>query len=81
MGYACRILKHGRFNYFEGEMNDFLDVYILTIEGRDARENVMFYPSRKTFDQSNSIGKFSKCLCDPLDGSNSIVEHLYTFGC
>ena len=55
-------------------MNKSLDVYIISIEGRDAEENAMFYPPtptpQKTFDQSNSLGKWAKCLCDPLAGNN-----------
>jgi hypothetical protein len=39
---------------------------IITFEGRGAYENYMFYPQWKTFDQSNSLGKLVKCLCDPL---------------
>lgn len=27
--------------------------YVITIEGRDAQENVMFYSPQKKFDQSN----------------------------
>jgi hypothetical protein len=30
---------------------------MITIEGSDAKENAMFCPTKKTFDQLNSTGK------------------------
>ena len=32
-------------------------------------------------DQSNSLEKQVKCMCDPLDMNNSIVEYLHNFSC
>lgn len=43
------------FQWGEMDMNDPLDLKIRTIEGIDAQENARFYPSQKTFDQSNKI--------------------------
>ena len=37
-----------------------------------------FTVQQKTFDQLNSCRKCVKCLCDPPDGNESIVEHLPT---
>ena len=62
-------------------MNNPLDFQIIIIEGRDAQENAMFYPLKMTLDQSNSPGKRVKCLCDPLDGNNSIIKHPHKFSC
>ena len=31
----------------------------------------------KSFDQSNTHGKWAECLCDPLNGNKSIIEHLH----
>ena len=40
-----------------------------------------FSPPNKTFDQSNSLEWRAECLCDPLDGNNSIIEHFHKFSC
>ena len=37
--------------------NDPWYFHIIIVEGRDAQENAMFYPPKKTFDQSKSRGK------------------------
>ena len=41
----------------------------------------MFYPPNKIFHQSNSLRKWTKCLCDPLNGNDSIVNHLHKLSC
>ena len=62
-------------------INNPWNLNILTIEGSDARENAMFYPQKRTFDPSISPRKWAEGLCDPLDGNNSIAEHLHKFSC
>jgi hypothetical protein len=59
MGFVCRSSKHGRYAIMRGEMgtNNPWDSYIITIEGSDAREKSIYYPLKKTFDQSFSLGK------------------------
>ena len=37
-------------------MNNPLDFYSVIIEGRDAQKFAIFYSSKKTFEQSNSLG-------------------------
>ena len=37
-------------------INSPFDFYIITIEGRDAQDNAMFYPPKETFDPLNSHG-------------------------
>jgi hypothetical protein len=46
-------------SYFEGKMgmNNPLVFSSMTMEGRDAQENVSFIPPKKTFDQPNSLKK------------------------
>ena len=48
---------------------------------RGCKRNCYVYPPKTTFDQSNSRGRLEECLCDPLDGNNSVVEHLHKFAC
>ena len=55
--------------------------HIIAIEGGDARGNAMFYPPRKTYDSSNSLGKRAEGLSGLLDGNDSIVEHIHKFYC
>jgi hypothetical protein len=59
MGFVCRVLKHARWAIVRERMctNNPWDFGIVTIEGYDALENVMVYPPKETFDQSNSHGK------------------------
>jgi hypothetical protein len=38
-------------------------------------------PKITTFDPSHSLEQWMECLCDPLDGNNSITEHLNKFSC
>lgn len=52
-----------------------LEFYIMKFEDTGAHDDVIFYP-RKHSDQSNSLGKRVKCMCDPLGGNNSIVAYL-----
>ena len=39
--------------------------------------NCRVLTAEKTFEQSNLPRKQAEGLCDPLDGNNSIVEHLH----
>jgi hypothetical protein len=41
----------------------------------------MFYSPKNTFDQSNSLEKWARCLGDPFNRNNSIVEHLHKLSC
>ena len=63
------------------DMNYPVDLCIMMIEGRDAQENGMFYPSKKTFDHWMSLEKWVECLCEPLDENASRNEHLHKFSC
>ena len=57
--FICRILKHKVQAILREKtgMNDPLDFKIKEIEGNDAQENALFYPSKHTFDHPNSHGK------------------------
>lgn len=83
MVLVCRILKHGRWAIPRESMgmNNPLDFCIITIEGRNAQENGMFNPSKKTFDKWMSLEIWVERLCDPLDGNDSRDEHLHKFSC
>ena len=49
--------------------------------GKCAQENVMFYPPKRPLTHQIHLTMWVKCLCDPLDGNNSMVEHLHQFLC
>ena len=83
MGFDCTILRHGSWVITKEKVskNNHLDFLIITNARSDAQENAMFYPPKDTFGQSNSLGKWAKCSCDPLDGNNSTIKHLHWFSC
>ena len=62
-------------------MNVPMDISIIVIEESDEQENAIVLSSKKTFDPSNSLGKWVECLCDPLDGNNAKAEHFHQFTC
>ena len=83
MGFIYGILKHGTWATCEGRNGHewFFGFWITVGEGNDAQENVLFYLPKQAFDHLISLRKSTECLCDPMYGDNSSVEHLHQFLC
>ena len=83
MRFILTILKHGRWAILRRKWA-WITLIIVGLqqlkEGMHKRMTC-FYSPNKTFDQSESHGKWVECLCDPPDGDNSTLGHLHKFSC